>query len=613
MEVIGTFTLPDYLVFTATIVVSVGIGIFFAIWDRYRKNNTSEDYFLAGRNGPAIPVGLSYLVTFLSSILFVGFPVESYLYGGVYGLFGIGTALATAFSAFFVVPVIHPLQLTTIYEYLALRFGNNVLRYVTLTIGLVYGIFYMGTITYGTCVVLEVVIGVPYWGSVLIYSVVTSLYTSIGGIKAVIWTDTFQFLIMTLGFIAIISKATLDAGGWSNVVELAGERLDYGQWSLDPRTRLTVWNTIFGSFTMMLAPALMQPGIQRIYSTPTTKTARWMLLLAIPFFILLCGAASLEGVVIFSYFSSKDCDIIEDGVISNVNQLVPFAVMDIFKSLPGLPGLFVAALSCAALSTLSSFLSSMSAIVYEDIIRVRRPDVTAHGSTNIARGLTFVFGAVAMFATFLISVLPGTIISLFQGLVGCLDGPTCAIFVLAAASKRTTTKGILAGTVSGMALAFWINVGKLFASLPPDATLPPGPTHGCDSYIGRNISIPGGDSNFTAVVSTNAYTVNMYSNSSTIENVDSSDLSPFDELYRTSYMLISLIGFLTSITVGSVVSCFTTPPLKVDERCIFNFRKHIMEELFTKREKKDILSGGPEEMPMIRVKAKGNDSDCENC
>jgi len=609
MEAIGTFTLADYLIFTATIAVSLGIGIFFAIWDRYRKNNTPDDYFLAGRKGRVIPVGLSFVVTFLSSLLFLGFPVEGYIYGGVYALFGIGNALGTTFTAFFVVPVIHPLQLTTIYEYLALRFGNNVLRYVALTIGLIYGVFYMGSITYGTCVVLEVVIGLPYWGSVLIYSVVTSLYTSIGGIKAVFWTDTFQFLIMASGFIAIISKATLDTGGWSTVVELAGGRMDLGQWSLDPRTRLTVWNTIIGPFTMMLAPALMQPGIQRIYSTSSTQAARRMLLLAVPFFIVLCGAASIEGVVLFSYFTSKGCDIIEAGIISNVNQLVPFAVMDIFAAFPGLPGLFVAALSCAALSSLSSFLSSLSAIVYEDIIKVRRPDITAQGSTNIARVLTFVFGAIVMLVTFLISILPGTIMSLFQGFVGCLDGPTCAIFVLAAASKRTTTKGILAGTVSGMALAFWINVGKLFANLPLDATLPPGPTNGCDSYIGRNLSIPGRDIDLRAAVTTNAYTIPMRSNTSGIEKVESNDLSPFDELYRTSYMLISLTGFLTSLIVGSIVSCFTTPQLEVDERCIFSFRKHIMEELFTKREKTDIQGRGEEENPMIDVNAKRIDSD----
>ena len=599
MEAIGTFTLVDYLVFTASIAVSLGIGIFFAIWDRYRKKNTPDDYFLAGRKGRVIPVGLSFLVTFISSLLFVGNPTESYLYGGVFALNGIGNFLATVFAAIFVVPIVHPLKLTTIYEYLALRFGDNVLRYVTLTIGLLYGIFYMGTVTYGISVVFEVVIGIPYWGSVLIFSVVTSLYTSIGGIKAVIWTDTFQFIIMVSGLVAIISKATHAAGGWSNVVELAGERTDLNQWSLDPRKRLTVWNLIFGSFTSMLAPALMQPGIQRIYSTPSTKAARRMLLLAAPFIIIICGAASLEGVVLFSYFSSKGCDIIEAGVISNVNQLVPFAVMDIFRSLSGLTGLFVATLLCAALSTLSSFLNSMSAIVFEDIIKVRRPDVTAHKSTNIARVLTFVFGAVSMVATFLISVLPGTIVSLFLGIVGCLDGPMCAIFVLAAASKRTTTKGILVGTISGMALAFWINAGKMFSNLPPDATLPPGPTHGCDSYIGRNHSILGGDASLTTVVTTNDYTLTMVSNNSSTHAAESNDLSPFDELYRTSYMLISLIGFLTSITVGSIVSCFTTPQLEVDERCIFSFRKHIIEELFTKREKTDIQGGAAEEMPMI--------------
>ena len=606
METIGKFTLADVLVFAATILASLGIGVFFAIWDRLRNKDSPDDYFLAGRKGRAIPVGLSFIVTFMSSILVVGFPAESYLYGAVFGFFGVGTALAQVFAAFFVVPVVHPLQLTTIYEYLALRFGNNVLRYLTLTLGLLYGVFYMGTVTYGTCVVLEVVIGIPYWGSILIYSVVTSLYTSIGGIKAVIWTDAFQFVIMVAGFVAVIFKATADTGGWSAMVNLAGERLDYGQWNLDPRTRLTIWNTIFGTFTMLLSSTLMQPGIQRIYSTPDTQTARRMLLFASPFFIILCGAASFEGGVLFAYFKSKGCDVVAGNVVENVNQVVPFAVMDIFQTIPGLPGLFVAALSCAALSTLSSFLSSLSAIVYEDIFKVKHPDFAAHAATNVARLLTFAFGAVAMGATFLISVLPGTILSLFQGLVGCLDGPTCAIFILAAASRRTTTKGILAGTVCGMVLAFWINVGKLFADLPPDPTLPSGPTDGCDAYIGRNSSL---SERFLTTSSSSLISNSpMGTNSTTPHYTEEPELSPLDQLYSISFMLISLTGFLTTIIVGTVVSLFTKPMVNVDERCIFSFRKHIVEELFVSQCERDTVSLAPEEVPMVHVHVGSNEN-----
>ncbi|WAR10647.1 SC5A8-like protein [Mya arenaria] len=131
-----------------------------------KNHNSPEEYFLAGRKSRLLPVTLSFIVTFQSSILMLGFPAEVYLYGAVYVYFLLPIVIAFTFSAVFIVPVFYPLKLTTVYEYLNLRYGNNVLRYVTITVGIVYNIFYMRTI--------------------VIYTTVTTVYTSIGGIKAVI-------------------------------------------------------------------------------------------------------------------------------------------------------------------------------------------------------------------------------------------------------------------------------------------------------------------------------------------------------------------------------------------------------------------------------------------
>ncbi|XP_052820390.1 sodium-dependent multivitamin transporter-like [Mya arenaria] len=248
-------------------------------------------------------------------------------------------------------------------------------------------------------------------------------------------------------------------------------------------------------------------------------------------------------------------------------------LMDMFNKHPGIPGLFVAALSCAALSTLSSFVSSLSAIVYEDIIKVNKPNIGDRTAAKLSRFLTFAFGAVALGTTFLISVLPGTVISLFQSLMGCLDGPTCAIFILAVGFKRATTKGILVGTFCGIALTFWINLGKLFGDLPPNPTLPAGPTHNCDLYF---------TSNQTTLEYSNFETTSSPVVNATTTVVVESELTVLEQIYNISYMLISLVGFTVTIIVGIIVSLLTTPPEKVDERCIFSFRKHIVEELFGK-------------------------------
>ena len=94
--------------------------------------------------------------------------------------------LSFIFGGLVAVPILHPLKLTSVFKYFQLRYHDNIIRYLAFTLGLIYFVFYMGTVIFGTCVALEFIIGIPYWGTILIYTIVTAAYTSIGGMKAVI-------------------------------------------------------------------------------------------------------------------------------------------------------------------------------------------------------------------------------------------------------------------------------------------------------------------------------------------------------------------------------------------------------------------------------------------
>ncbi|XP_052783067.1 sodium-coupled monocarboxylate transporter 2-like [Mya arenaria] len=564
------FSILDYVIFVATVLCSFLIGLFFALWERKKNHNNPEEYFLAGRRSRLLPVTLSFIVTFQSSIIMLGFPAEVYLYGAIYVYYMISIVIAFTFTAFFIVPVFYPLKLTTVYEYLNLRYGNNELRYVTMAMGIFYNVFYMSTVTYGTCVALDVVMGLPYWATIVIYTSVTTIYTSIGGIKAVIWTDVFQFVIMTTGILAVIIKGIIEVGGIAQVQKYSESRLNFNQFGLDPRIRYTFWNLGVTSVPMWLYTSYMQPAMQRVYSTPDVTTARNMYLISAPVYILICIGTIFEGLVIFAYYTSKGCDIYNSGVINNINQLVPYTVLELFGDLPGLPGLFIAALSSAAFSTLSSCLSSLSAIAYEDILKVRNPNVSSQVATNISRLVTVLFGVIALAVTFLISTLPGSIISLFSSFVACMDGPTCAIFMLSAFSRRVTTKGVLFGAMCGMSISLWLNLGKLFSDIPADIPLPAGPTDSCSIT-----------SNLTSL---NSLTPNEYSTVTYMPHEETStafvhathSLSGLQELYRVSYMYYSFIGFTISFVVGFLASLCCEAPKRVDNRCLFAFRKHVL-------------------------------------
>lgn len=587
MKPTGVFGVLDYLVFFSTIIISFGIGVVFAVLERKKK--TPADYFLAGRSSSTLPVALSFVVTFQSSLMVLGFPAEGYAYGVGIAYYAVGTAFAYIFAAFFIVPLFHPLRLTSVYEYFYLRYGNNVIRYVALFAGILYSVFYMASVTVGTCIALDVVMGIPFWGTILIYTTVTTIYTSIGGIKAVIWTDVFQLIIMVTGIISVLVKTSIDAGGSAKTLEYAKDRLDIADFRFDPTIRYQFWNTSFGTFSIMLYLTYMQPAMQRVYSTPTVKTARNLYLMSFPLYSLFLIMASLEGATIFAYYVSKRCDILSGGIVNNINEILPFTVLDLFKNQPGLSGLFIAALSSAALSTLSSCLSSLSAVTYEDIIKVKFPGMHPYKATKISKLVVLFYGFVAMGLAFAISQIPGSVTAVFASFMGCMDGPICAVFVLSAMFRRANTKGILIGLISGMTLSLWINFGSQFSDMPSYPYLPSGPTDQCyiyeeeanenvtyvNRYMAENIT------NITVTfASTNISTTLAESEAS------SESLSPLQKMYSISYIMFSFIGFITSMIVGSLVSLITSSSDKVNEKCLFSFRKHFIEELFGKKSDK---------------------------
>ena len=572
------FPVTDYLIFFASIGISFGIGIFFAIFDRKKVSTT--DYFLAGKKSKTIPAALSFVVTFQSSMLILSSPAEVYVYGLKYVYLVIAIAGAYAFAGLTIVPVFHPLNITSIYKYFELRYKNNVVRYLAVSTGLIYTLFYMGTVTYGTCVALEAIIGVPYWATVLVYSVITSVYTSVGGIKAVIWTDTFQFIIMTAGVVAVLVFSTMEAGGVSSVWKLANDRLDLNSFSFNPTVRYTFWNLGFACFTSFLYITYSPAGMQRIRSTPEIRSARFLYIISGPIYGILYCLSALQGVTIFAYHVSKGCDILESGQIKNLNELLPVTVLELFQKFQGMTGLFLASLSCAALSTLSSCLNSMSAITYEDIVKVKFPNISEKKATFVSKIVVLLYGMVGIALTFLVAKIPGTATTIFTSIIGCMDGPTAAMFLLSMMSRRVTTKGVFVGAVTGMVTTLWIILGQAFSNLPPDPKLPPGPTYNCTEvnpafydHLRPNHITTTPDVH----VSTEAHNLTL-----SLPTEAESVLTPLQTLYNLSYTLFSFTGFSVTIVIASIVSVFTKPTKDIDDRCLFSFQKHLQGKLFNK-------------------------------
>lgn len=569
-------TVVDILVFVLTILVTFSIGVVFALRRKIRRRTDLEYYFVAGRKSKMLPVVLSFVVTFQSSILLLGYPAEVYAYGLMIVYNIVPVCLAFVFTAFIIVPVFYPLKLTTVYQYFELRYGNNHLRYLTMAFGMFTAIVVMSAVTFATCVALKAVLDIPIWVIIIAYTTVTAIYKSVGGIKAVIWTDVFQSAVMFAGIIAILTKGTIESGGIDNVLTFARSRIVLDNIKIEANVRYSVWNICLGGFPYWLCFAYTQHAMQRVYTTSSVKAARNMYLVSAPIYIVIVLIVCGEGVVAFAYYASRGCDVLAADVIENINAIIPFIVVDLFEKHPGLSGLFIASLSSAALSTLSSCLNSLSAVTYIDIIKVRYPNLSEEAATRISMILVLVYGVIAMSVTLLISVLPGTVMAVFRTVTASFDGPTCAVFLMSAFCRRSTTKGLFIGALFGMAFPIWVNLGRAFSDIPIDPYLSSGPTENCFNFKNSSLS--------SSVYLQSANNATNNTSDFLFGDVDTFvEYTGLNHLYKLSYMWLSLCGFVISVAVGLLVSRFTQPPNVFDERCLFSLQKHIVDELFRDR------------------------------
>ena len=158
-------------------------------------------------------------------------------------------------------------------------------------------------------------------------------------------------------------------GGVSRVYELNNQwgRFDISL-SVDPTTRLTLWSTLFGGmFFGMAMLGANQPCMQRTCTLQNLTLARWSAIIAASMLTVFIFMSTIVGCVIFAYYTSFACDPVESGQVSSGNQILPYYIMDVL-AYPGLPGLLFSSLFCGSLSSLSSSINSMSAVMWKDIL-----------------------------------------------------------------------------------------------------------------------------------------------------------------------------------------------------------------------------------------------------
>ena len=438
------FGAANWIVMAVYLLALLAMGFYFS-----KRENTTSDFFLGGRRIPWWAAGLSIYGTMLSAITFMAIPYTTYRSNWLRILDNWMIIPTCAVVAVLIVPFYSRLRVTTAYEYLERRF-NVVLRLYGSVTFILMQIGRIGIVMLLPAMTLSVVMDVDVYTSVLIMGVLCTIYTVMGGIEAVIWTDVLQVFVLLGGAIVSLVIICFNVpGGIGGIIStgMADSKLDMALMSWD-YTELALWVVLIGApLTTMVSYTTDQAVVQRYLTTSDPKQARRSLLTT----CVIVGPTSLiffgMGTALFAFY--KVSPHLLDPTVE-AKAIFPFFIL---QNLPaGVAGLVIAAVFAASMSSLDSSMNSIATSVTTDMYRRFTPGAPDRKCLALARWITVIVGIVGM-AVAMVMAYYGKQIQdlwkLFGQILGLLGGGMLGVFLLGMFTRRATAWGSLVGAAAG--------------------------------------------------------------------------------------------------------------------------------------------------------------------
>lgn len=472
------FSALDYTIFGGYLAASVGVGLYSA-----RGPKSLGEYFLAGRGMSSVLVAMSVLAALFSGISFLSGPAEVYKNGFAFAYVVLAFFIATPFTAIWMMPRFFQSRYFTAYEFLEERFSLSV-RLLASGLFIVRVSLWLGAATYAPALALEKVTGLPLWVTIVTSGALTTLYTALGGMRAVIWTDVTQLLVLFGGQLAIVlvalGKIPGGLGGMWETVNADG-RLNLSV-SLNLHDHVNLGGVIIGgSFMHLVQMATDQVSVQRYLTAGGLREAQRSLWIKLWLLLPVVGIFYSTGLVLYAFYKTHG-DPLAAGLIEKSDQILPYFVVTQLPS--GLPGLLIAAIYAASMSTISAGLNSLASATVMDFSHFGHPrGAVSPGSAAAsragegiaqARWITVAYGLLVIGLAFAVSRMPGNLVESVNTIIGLVGGPMLGLFFLGMFTRRATHQGALLGCGFGFAgpLMLWLyQTGALTPASPKPAQL----------------------------------------------------------------------------------------------------------------------------------------------
>lgn len=420
-------------------------------WRLGKDNNTQEDYFLAGRSMPWLPIGLSVAATMISANGFIGAPGWAYSSGISPYMVNIGVPLAICIVLFTTIPVLYNLKVTSIYEYIELRLGVN--SRMLMVVGFfANSIIQVSSMVFIPSLVLQTFTG---WSLFLIVPIVVLsaiVYTLIGGIKAVIWTDALQMLVMWCGLlISIFIILDITNLGFFEILSVARDagKLNALDFSLDITRTNAFYATLFGGTIMWIRYFGFDQGqVQRILTAKSMRGVKSSFVVSAFIMNIMYFLFMIVGVLLSVFYDGRVFETSNGVMIDFIVNHLPVGVV----------GIVIAGIFAAAMSSIDSLLNSMSTVYVKDIHERFFSKNHEAASLKMSMAISAVWGVLIIIVTLLaFSGTTKSVLDVVGSYISYISGPMCAAFTLGLFTIRANDKGVSLGVILGFTITFFLS------------------------------------------------------------------------------------------------------------------------------------------------------------
>jgi SSS family solute:Na+ symporter len=465
----------DLAIVIAYLVGMVGVGIYFS-----RRNTTADQFTKASGSIPGWAIGISIYATFLSSNTFLGVPGKAYGSNWNSFVFSLSMPLAAWVATRFFIPFYRNTGAVSAYTHLEHRFGPWARTYAVACF-LLTQLARMGSIFFGIALSLQALTGYPMSTIMVVVGICIVLYTVMGGMEAVIWTEVVQGVIKTVGALAILYLVVSGMeGGVSRIIEIgeADNKFSLGSFAPD-FTQASFWVVLLYGFFMNLNNFGMdQNYVQRYHTTSSVKEAASSVWLCVYLYVPVSLIFFILGSCLYAYYQSNPelLNIIRTQVaVERLPGGTPQAIADLAATLSpadygdkvmphfmvtkvpvGLLGLIIAAIMSAAMSTISSGMNASATVFSVDIYqKYIKPDLSSKESLRLLYIATTVFGILGMI-TGIAMIGVKSVLDVWWMLSGIFAGGMLGLFLLGIISKSTKNAEALTATLIGIVVIIWL-------------------------------------------------------------------------------------------------------------------------------------------------------------